>query len=224
MIWIRGTVASQKAYSSLAPWRMIPPYSWSTPGGEPGTSTKVTRGMLKASQVRTNRAPFSADSMSSTPASTIGWLPTMPTVWPSRRANPHTIEPAQRGKYSKKSPSSTTTSMTFFMSYGMFGLAGIISASSGHSRSGSSPVGSSGGVSRLLDGRNENRYLTSSRQAFSSGETNVATPDLVAWLLAPPSSSRVTSSPVTVFTTSGPVMNMWDVSSTMKMKSVMAGL
>ena len=41
--------------------------------------------------------------------------------------------------------------------------------------------------------------------------------------MAPPSSSRVTSSPVTVFTTSGPVMNMCDGSFTMKMKSVMAG-
>ena len=51
----------------------------------------------------------------------------------------------------------------------------------------------------------------------------MATPDFVAWVMAPPSSSRVTSSPVTVFTTSGPVMNMWDRSFTMKMKSVMAG-
>ncbi len=42
--------------------------------------------------------------------------------------------------------------------------------------------------------------------------------------MAPPSSSRVTSSPVTVLTTSGPVMNMCDVSRTMKMKSVRAGL
>src|SRR5674476_1289474 len=41
--------------------------------------------------------------------------------------------------------------------------------------------------------------------------------------MAPPSSSRVTSSPVTVLTTSGPVMNMWLVSCTMKMKSVIAG-
>ena len=41
--------------------------------------------------------------------------------------------------------------------------------------------------------------------------------------MAPPSSSCVTSSPVTAFTTSGPVMNMWDVPRTMKMKSVMAG-
>ena len=40
---------------------------------------------------------------------------------------------------------------------------------------------------------------------------------------APPSCSSVTSSPVTVFTTSGPVMNMCEESFTMKMKSVSAG-
>ena len=33
----------------------------------------------------------------------------------------------------------------------------------------------------------------------------------------------MTSSPVTVFTTSGPVMNMYDVPSTMRTKSVIAG-
>ena len=40
---------------------------------------------------------------------------------------------------------------------------------------------------------------------------------------APPSSSKVTSSPVTVFTTSGPVMNMYEVSFTIRTKSVIAG-
>ena len=50
-----------------------------------------------------------------------------------------------------------------------------------------------------------------------------ATPDFFVCTVAPPSSSCVTSSAVTVFTTSGPVMNMYDVSRTMKMKSVMAG-
>jgi hypothetical protein len=40
---------------------------------------------------------------------------------------------------------------------------------------------------------------------------------------APPSASAVTSSCVTVFTTFGPVTNMYDVFSTMKMKSVIAG-
>ena len=50
-----------------------------------------------------------------------------------------------------------------------------------------------------------------------------ATPLRVVWVCAPPRSSAVTSSCVTVLTTSGPVTNMYDVSRTMKMKSVMAG-
>ena len=51
----------------------------------------------------------------------------------------------------------------------------------------------------------------------------MATPDLVLCEPAPPSSSSVTSSPVTDLTTSGPVMNMCEVLRTMKMKSVIAG-
>ena len=43
------------------------------------------------------------------------------------------------------------------------------------------------------------------------------------WVAAPPSSSKVTSSPVTVLITSGPVMNMWLVPSTIRVKSVIAG-
>ena len=50
-----------------------------------------------------------------------------------------------------------------------------------------------------------------------------ATPLRDAWVRAPPSSSKLTSSPVTVFTTSGPVMNMCEVSSTIITKSVIAG-
>ncbi|MNW03695.1 hypothetical protein D3C71_1996670 [compost metagenome] len=46
---------------------------------------------------------------------------------------------------------------------------------------------------------------------------------MVVCVSAPPSSSAVTSSWVTVFTTSGPVTNMYDESLTMKMKSVIAG-
>ena len=72
--------------------------------------------MLKESQVRTKRAPFSELSMSSTPAKTWGWLPTIPTTWPSMRAKPHTRFMAHSEWYSKNSPSSTTAAMTFFMS------------------------------------------------------------------------------------------------------------
>ena len=63
----------------------------------------------------------------------------------------------------------------------------------------------------------------SSRHASSSSEAKCATPDFVLWVIAPPSSSNSTSSPVTVLITSGPVMNMCEVSLTMKMKSVIAG-
>ena len=50
-----------------------------------------------------------------------------------------------------------------------------------------------------------------------------ATPDLLLCVRAPPSSSKPTSSPVTVLMTSGPVMNMCEVLSTITVKSVIAG-
>ena len=67
-----GTVASQKAKSSLAPCLMMPPNSWAVPGRKPGTSSNVTIGTLKQSQKRTKRAALTEASMSSTPASTLG--------------------------------------------------------------------------------------------------------------------------------------------------------
>ena len=68
------------------------------------------------------------------------------------------------------------------------------------------------------------RSRTIAMHSSSESEAKWHTPERVAWLCAPPSSSIVTSSPVTVLITSGPVMNMWLVSRTMKMKSVIAGL
>ena len=59
--------------------------------GSPGTSTKVTSGMLKQSQKRTKRAAFIDASMSSTPASTAGWFATTPTARPPMRAKPTTM-------------------------------------------------------------------------------------------------------------------------------------
>ncbi len=47
-------------------------------------------GMLKASQKRTKRAPFVEALISRTPARKAGWLATMPTGRPSRRAKPTT--------------------------------------------------------------------------------------------------------------------------------------
>jgi len=113
--------------------------------------------MLNASQVRTKRAAFSLDSMSSTPASTIGWFPTMPTGWPSMREKPQTMLLAQLGKYSKNSPPSTTSAITFFMSYGMFADAGRIERNDSQRRAGSSVGSPRGGWLRLFCGKNDSR-------------------------------------------------------------------
>lgn len=50
---------------------------------------------------------------------------------------------------------------------------------------------------------------------MSLSKAPCATPEVVVWVLAPPRSSCVTSSMVTVLTTSGPVTNMCEVSRTM---------
>ncbi len=50
------------------------------------------------------------------------------------------------------------------------------------------------------------RSSISASTSFSKARS--ATPDFVVWVTAPPSSSWVTVSWVTVFTTSGPVTNM----------------
>ena len=67
-----GTDASENAYSSLAPCLIIPPCSCSVPGRKPGTSTKVTSGILKASQNLTNLAALVDASISKHPARTEG--------------------------------------------------------------------------------------------------------------------------------------------------------
>ena len=70
---------------------MMPPCSCCTPGRKPGTSTNVISGMLKALQKRMKRAALVEALMSSTPASTEGWLAMMPTVPPGMRAKPTTM-------------------------------------------------------------------------------------------------------------------------------------
>src|SRR3954447_8887002 len=134
---------------------MMPPHSCAVPGRNPGTSTKVTSGMLKASQVRTKRAPFADESMSSTPASARGWLPTTPTTWPFSRAKPQIRFSAQRSCTSRNSPSSTTRRTTSFMSYGFAGSSGISEASSASSRPAGSVGSAYGGGATLFCGRED---------------------------------------------------------------------
>ena len=60
--------AAEYAYNSLAPCRIIPLYSCLTPGKNPGTSTNVIIGILKASQKQTNLLALSLASQSIAPA------------------------------------------------------------------------------------------------------------------------------------------------------------
>ncbi len=57
---------------------------------KPGTSSKMTRGMLKLSQKRVKRAPLREESTSKAPARKIGWFATTPTGLPFNRAKPTT--------------------------------------------------------------------------------------------------------------------------------------
>ena len=65
---------------------MIPPHSWLVPGKKPGTSTKLTIGILNASQKRIKREDLSDALISRQPAITFGWLAIIPTLWPLKRA------------------------------------------------------------------------------------------------------------------------------------------
>src|SRR5437867_4361450 len=118
--------------------RMMPSYSCSYPGRNPGTSTKVSRGMLKQSQNRTNLAALIDALMSSVPAWTFGWFPTTPTGRPSRRAKPMTIFWAHSSWTSNQESRSTTCQMTSRMSYGLSDSFGTTCESSASARDASS--------------------------------------------------------------------------------------
>ena len=57
-----------QAQSSFAPWSITALYSCPVPGRKPGTSTRLTMGILKQSQKRTKRAALREALQSSTPA------------------------------------------------------------------------------------------------------------------------------------------------------------
>ena len=86
-----------------------------------------------------------------------------------------------------------------------------------------SAVGLAGAVPRLFWGRKPRSFLIVSMPSFSSFAPSCATPDLVVCTDAPPSCSWSTTSPVTDLTTEGPVRNMYEVFSIIRVKSVRAG-
>ena len=93
----------------------------------------------------------------------------------------------------------------------------------GSTRPGLSKNGLTGGHWRLLSGKKSTNLRTSAKASTSFSKAPSATEDFLVWVEAPPSSSALTISFVTVLTTSGPVTNMYELSLTIKMKSVIAG-
>ena len=111
---------------NIIPENLIPLCSWLEPGMYPGVSTKVIIGTLNESQNRMKRAALFDESMSSAPASTIGWFATIPTTFPFSLPKPTTMFAANNSCTSKNSWLSTIEFIISFISYGCKGFSGII--------------------------------------------------------------------------------------------------
>ena len=99
----RGTVAAAYACTSSAPWRIIPRHSRSLAGLEARRVDEREDRQVEGSRTTARSARALSDaSMSSVPARCSGWLATMPTARPSRRASPVTRLGAYRGRSSRK--------------------------------------------------------------------------------------------------------------------------
>jgi len=179
--------------------------------------------MLNASQKRTNRDAFSLESMSSVPASTLGWFAITPIVRPSSLASPVTTFIAQKREDLEEvavvddAPDDLVHVVRLLRGVrDEVREALVVTLWIVNDRVG-------GRVLQVVR-RQVREEVSHHREALLLVLAHErATPDLLACVIAPPSSSNVTSSPVTALMTSGPVMNMCEVSRTMNVKSVMAG-
>src|SRR3989304_2734238 len=193
MTEIFGTVASATAKRSFAPWRMIPCRSTWLPIMKPGTSARNSSGMLNALQSQTNLAPLSDESLKSTPPLAFGrWAPPPPPRR-SSRASPVMSSGAKSRFVSKKLPSSTSRSITWYMSKTRFCSAGTIS-SMGRPAAGAAGA-AAGGASRQLRGMYVRYRVTSRRASSSLAASTTPRPLTVQCMRAPPISSMVTFSP-----------------------------
>ena len=175
---------------------------------KPGTSTSVRMGILNASQNRTKRAALRLESISRHPASTIGWFATTPIGAPFMRTKPVNIFLAKFSCNSKKSPWSARLVTSSRISYGTLAFSGTRLSRAGIVRAGSSSTVRRGRGAALWAGKKPTSRRISARASRSLSKAPSATEDRVVCVAAPPSSSAVTSSLVTVFTTSGPVTNI----------------
>ncbi len=99
------------------------------------------------------RAALSAESLSRIPPSCRGWLATIPTGRPPKRARQVMIVFAHWGLRSKYSPSSTIRRITSYMSYGLRFDSGSTSSSSSSPRSIGSADSATGGACSQFCGK-----------------------------------------------------------------------
>ena len=163
--------------------------------------------MLKQSQKRTKRAALSEALMSSTPASTpAGWRRCRPSGRPGARSRRRCCC-AYCSCTSKKLAVVHHRADDVVHVVGLVGVVGDDRRPAPRRRAVDrvAAVGTSGGVVHVV------RRAGSSaaariwrRHSASLGAAKCATPLVALWIVAPPSSSKVTSSCVTVLTTFGP--------------------
>jgi hypothetical protein len=80
-----------------------------------------------------------------------------------------------------------------------------------------------GGGSTLFCGQEREQVARVLEAGLSSSAVKCATPDFEAWVAAPPSSSKLDVLTGHGLHDLGPVMNMYELSLTIRTKSVMAG-
>ena len=165
--------------------------------------------MLKQSQKRTKRAPLIEASMSRTPARNAGWLATMPT---GRAVQARESDDDVLGVVLLDFEEVAVVDDGVDDILDVVGLVGFVGNDGVELRRRRGRWdrcrASRGGSSRLLEGRKLSSSRTIARHSASSCAMKCATPEVSLCVTAPPSSSLVTSSWVTVLITSGPVMNM----------------
>ncbi len=175
------------------------------PGRKPGTSTSVSSGMLKASQKRTKfrRLARGVDIEAAGQHHRLIGDHADGLALDADEAGEDVA--AKASPISWKSPSSAIARNQFAHVIGLGRAVGISVSNRPSSRLGSSWKGRTGGFSRLFERQKSKRSRILSSASMSLSKAPSATEDFVTYgFLAPPRSSAVTISLVTVFTTSGP--------------------
>ena len=206
---------------ACAPWRITPGCSWPVPGRKPGVSTSTSSGRPNVLQVRTKRAAFCARARrrARRRGSAAGWRRCRPSGRRGGRTR-DTMLRAQRGWISSRLAAvDDRARRRRGRRRPCGGSAGTTSPGSPGSRLGRRVrLGVRAGVLRQVG----EQVADVQRGLERRSSTTLWRRRCARARLAPPSSAASTSSPMTSFTTPGPVRNI-AASFVITTKSVSAG-